>query len=340
MLRATLVVCGVLLGLVLLWRIQEVLVLLLVAILLATALEPLVRRLRRGPLSRGTGVLVIYTLIVLAIGVPTYVALPGLVEQSGAFLQNLPARLDALRMYTRGAPPPVQQAAESAVAQGANAVANPTPPAGDQLLEAGLAAVHLIFDLIMVFVLAYYWLVERAAIRRVVLGVVPASRARDVNLLWVEVEQKLGGWVRGQLLLMLAIGVLSGLGYWVLGLPNPLLLAVLAGLFEIVPMVGPILSSAPAVLVALATDPLKALVVAGYALLIQQFENNVLVPRVMAHTVGISPLVVLVGILVGAALYGLPGAFLAVPVAGALQVILAHLLRTEDAEQAETHSQV
>jgi predicted PurR-regulated permease PerM len=92
--------------------------------------------------------------------------------------------------------------------------------------------------------------------------------------------------------------------------------------------------------VALATDPVKAVIVAVYALLIQQFENNVLVPRVMAHTVGISPLVVLVGILVGAALYGLPGAFLAVPVAGALQVILAHLLRTEDAEQAATHAEV
>jgi predicted PurR-regulated permease PerM len=97
------------------------------------------------------------------------------------------------------------------------------------------------------------------------------------------------------------------------------------------------LSSAPAVLVAVASDPLKALLVAGYALLVQQIENNILVPRVMGHTIGISPLVVLVGILVGAALYGIAGAFLAVPVAGALQVILAHALHAESPEQAEAH---
>jgi predicted PurR-regulated permease PerM len=143
--------------------------------------------------------------------------------------------------------------------------------------------------------------------------------------------------VRGQLLLMLAIGVMSGVGFWALGLPNPLALAVLAGLFEIVPLVGPILSAAPAILVALAIDPWKALVVAGYALLIQQIENNILVPRIMGRTVGINPLVVLIGILIGAALYGIPGAFLAVPVAGALQVILAHTLKAEDPAQTEVH---
>jgi predicted PurR-regulated permease PerM len=90
--------------------------------------------------------------------------------------------------------------------------------------------------------------------------------------------------------------------------------------------------------VALAFDPVKALMVVGYALLVQQIENNILVPRVMGHTIGISPLVVLVGILVGAALYGIAGAFVAVPVAGALQVILAHAFDAEDAEQAETHA--
>jgi predicted PurR-regulated permease PerM len=175
-------------------------------------------------------------------------------------------------------------------------------------------------------------------LRLVLLRAVPPPRARNVNEVWLEIEQKLGGWVRGELLLMLAVGVMSGLGYWVLGLPNPLLLAVLAALFEIVPMIGPILSSAPGILVALAaTDPLKVLLLAAYALLIQQIENNVLLPRIMGHTVGISPLVVLVGILVGGALYGLPGAFLAVPIAGGLQVVLAHSLGAEDPEQAEAH---
>ncbi len=104
-------------------------------------------------------------------------------------------------------------------------------------------------------------------------------------------------------------------------------------------MIGPFLAFAPAVLVALAAiDPTRALVVVGYALVIQQIESNVLVPRVMGRTVGISSLTVLLGILVGGALAGLPGAFLAVPLAAALQVILAHTLRTEDPSQAEEHA--
>jgi predicted PurR-regulated permease PerM len=138
---------------------------------------------------------------------------------------------------------------------------------------------------------------------------------------------------------MLAIGVMATIGYFFLGLPNPVLLGVTAGLFEIVPMIGPFLAFAPAVLVALAAiDPTRALAVVGYALVIQQIESNILVPRVMGRTVGISSLTVLLGILVGGALAGLPGAFLAVPLAGALQVILAHTLRTEDPLQAEEHA--
>src|SRR5215510_2685930 len=138
----------------------------------------------------------------------------------------------------------------------------------------------------------------------------------------MEVEEKLGGWVRGRLLLMLAVGVMATLGYTVIGLPNAILLGVAAGLFEIVPMIGPFLAFAPAVLVALATNPPQAVAVLVFALVIQQIESNILVPRVMGRTVGISPLTVLLGILVGSVLAGLPGAFLAVPLAGALQVIL------------------
>jgi predicted PurR-regulated permease PerM len=170
------------------------------------------------------------------------------------------------------------------------------------------------------------------------LRTVPVRHARGVNTVWMEVEEKLGGWVRGQLLVMLAIGVMAGVGYFALGLPNPILLGVAAGLFEIIPMIGPFLAFAPAVLVALAViDPSRAVAVMVYALVIQQIESNVLVPRVLGRTVGVSPLTVLLGILVGAALAGLPGAFLAVPLAGALQVVLAHVLRTEDPSQSEEH---
>jgi len=337
--RAALVLMGIGLAGYLLWRVQEVLFLLMLAILLATAIEPLVNRLRRGPFTRGTGVLAVYTLIILAIGLPTYAVMPNLIAQASAFGDALPDRLQQLRQYAFGLQPrPLQTVALTALDSAIQAFQAPPRPAQEQIVEAGATAAHSLLSFITVFVLAYYWLVERPSIKRVVLRAVGVRHARDVNTVWMEVEEKLGGWVRGQLLLMLAIGVMATIGYVFLGLPSPAVLGIAAALFEIVPMIGPFLAFAPAVLVALATvDPARALMVVGYALVIQQIESNILVPRVMGRTVGISPLTVILGILLGGSLAGLPGAFLAVPIAGALQVVLAHMLRSEDSSQAEEH---
>jgi predicted PurR-regulated permease PerM len=338
--RAGLVLITLGLAVYLLWRVQDVLFLLILAILLATAIEPIVNRLRRGPFTRGSGVLVVYTLIILVIGIPVYAVAPSLVSQATSFGETLPERLQSLRPYAEHLQPrPLQVFALDAVDSATRAVQSPQGPAQEQIVQAGATAAHTLLSFFSVFVLAYYWLVERSSIKRVILRTVPVRHARDVNTVWMEVEEKLGGWVRGQLILMLAVGVMATIGYVMLGLPNPILLGVAAGLFEIIPMVGPFLAFAPAVLVALAAiDPTRALAVAGYALVIQQIESNILVPRVMGRTVGVSSLTVLLGILVGGALAGLPGAFLAVPLAGALQVILAHLLRTEDPAQSEEHT--
>jgi predicted PurR-regulated permease PerM len=336
--RAGLVLMGLAIGLYLLWRVQEVLFLLFLAILLATAVEPLVDRLRRGPFTRGSGTLVVYTLIILAIGVPVYALAPSLVSQASSFMDTLPDRLTELRAFALTLQPrPLQTVALTAIDSALQAVQSPRVTAQEQLVEAGATALHTIVSFLTVFVLSFYWLVERASIKRVVLRTVPPWRARDVNTVWLEVEDKLGGWVRGQLILMLAIGVAASIGYTFLGLPNSILLGVVAGLFEIVPILGPFLAFAPAVLVALAIDPTRAVGVVVYALVIQQIESNILVPRVMGRTVGVSPLTVLLGILVGSALAGVPGAFLAVPLAGAAQVILAHALHSEDPSQAEEH---
>lgn len=337
--RTTLAIVGVLAGVYFLWKIQEVLFLLFLAIMLATAIEPIVNRLRRGPFSRGTGVLAVYTTIIVAVGLPAYLLAPGLTGQSAALLEQIPGRIEELRVSAETIQPRfLQGLALSALDQAALLIRPSAPPEGTALVAAGATAAQSAINFVMVFVLALYWLVERATIKRITLRAATPRWAREVNVVWLEIEEKLGGWVRGQLILMLAIGVMAGIGYMVIGLPNALLLGVAAAFGEVVPMIGPFLAFAPAVLVALAVDPSKAILVIGYAIVIQQFESNFLVPRVMGRTVGVSPLTVLLGILVGSVLYGLPGAFLAVPLAGAIQVLLAHLLRSEDSSQAEAHA--
>jgi len=326
-------------GVYLLWRIEEVLFLLFLAILLATAIEPIVNRLRRGPFTRGTGVLVVYSTLIVLLVVAALAVVPNLVAEGGAFMEMFPQRLEALHAQAATLQPaPLRDTVTMGLDRLGETLRTPAAPAGDQIVAVGASAAHTIISALSVFVLAFYWLVERATIKRAVLRSVSTRRARHVNTVWLEIEDKLGGWVRGQLLLMLAIAVMAGITFLLIGLPDAVLLAAAAGLFEIIPMIGPILAFTPAVLVALATDPSKALVVLGCAVVIQQIESNVLVPRVMRHAVGVSPLTVLLGILTGSTLYGLPGAFLAVPIAAAVQVILAHVLQVEDAEQAQEHA--
>lgn len=336
--RAALVLVGIGLGLFLLWTIHDVLFLLFLAILLSTAIEPLVNRLRRGPFNRTSGTLVVYTAIVVIIALPTAIFAPSLIAQIDGAVATMPESIANLRPFAEQLrPQALSNSAVQAVDRFAVTVQSPAPPEPESLVEWGTSIALHVLEAITVVFLGFYWLVERATIKRAVLRLVPPQRAKEVNAIWLEVEEKLGGWVRGQLLVMAVMGVMAGIGFYVIGLPSPLLLALFAALGELIPMIGPLLGFAPAVIVALIVDPSLAIVVVVYALIIQQIEGNILVPRVMGHTVGVSPLTVVLGILIGSILYGLPGAFLAIPVAGAVQVIVAHTLGMEGPVQAEAH---
>ena len=140
------------------------------------------------------------------------------------------------------------------------------------------------------------------------------KRARDV---WNAAETRLGMWVRGQLILMASIGVATSVAYTLLGVPASLLLGLFAALAEAIPIVGPLIGAIPAVLVAATVSPQLALVVAGVYVVIQLVEGNVLVPLVMRNTIGISPFLVILSVLIGGAAGGFAGALLAVPIAAA-----------------------
>ena len=125
---------------------------------------------------------------------------------------------------------------------------------------------------------------------------------------------------------MTSIGVLSSLGYLAIGLPYPLALGALAGLLEFVPMVGPTLGAIPAVIVALSISPQAALLVVVYSIVIQMAENHILVPRLMGRSVGVSPIMVILAVFTFSSLLGITGAFLAIPLAAILQVLMDHLV--------------
>ena len=319
---ATIVI--VLLSFVFLWLIRNVLFLVFLSILLATGIEPLVNWLRRGPFNRSGGILFVYTVIFGLIALLFYLTIPPLIDEG----QNLVAG------FTNPA------TAKAAIANiGNNFIKGIATTAYDSVaslfgnfkvdastVSVGLGLFEGIFSALTVFVIAFYWLTERPIIKRFVFSFIKLENRERGRILWNSVEGKLGAWLRGQLVLMLFIGVVAAIGYTIMGLKFAFALAVFAGLAELIPLVGPYIGGAPAVLIALTQSVTLALVVIGYIVVIQLIEGNFLVPRIMESAVGVTPLTVIVGILVGSTLAGIQGALLAVPIAAAIQVVINNVL--------------
>jgi predicted PurR-regulated permease PerM len=151
--------------------------------------------------------------------------------------------------------------------------------------------------------------------------------------LWTKIQNRLGNWLRGQLILSLVIFTLTYIGLSILQIKYALVLAMLAGSFELIPYVGPILSSVPAIFLAFVQAPYLALFVILLYFIVQQLENSLIVPKVMGRVTGLNPIVVLIAVLIGAKIGGIVGTLMAVPVATALSTFLYDFNNHEDSSQ-------
>jgi predicted PurR-regulated permease PerM len=306
---------------------RNVLLLLFVSVLLASALEPMVGWLRqRLPIGRVGTILVVYlTFFVVMLGL-AFIVLPAAVSQGQKILVSLPATIDQVREWASHLRPVALSRSITALVDSVGETFAPAPPPGpDEVVKVGTAVAEGAVFLFTMLAVVFFWLVEHARLQRYTLAFLPATRRAGSRRAWNDIETRLGLWVRGQLILMGAIGVATGVTYTLLGIPGALLLGLIAALTEAIPIVGPLLGAIPAVLVAATVSPELALVVGGIYLVFQLIESNVLVPMVMRSTIGISPLLVLFSLLVGAAVGGLIGAFLAVPLAASVEIVLSHL---------------
>lgn len=305
----------------------SVLLLVFISILLASALEPVIGVLRaRIPLGRGATILVVYaTFFVLVLGL-AFVVVPAAIAQGQRILISLPPFFDQARTWAADLRPVALSNSITAVIDSGSAIFAPAPPpAPDEVVEVGTAVAEAVVALFTLLAIVYFWLVEHARLQRYVLAFFPADRRAGTREAWNEIETRLGLWVRGQLILMGVMGVATGVAYTLLGLPGALILGLIAAITEAIPIVGPLLGAVPAILVAATVSPELAVVVAVIYVMVQFVEGSVLVPIVMRNTIGISPLLVLVSLLVGSAAGGIVGAFLAVPIAATLEIAIQNL---------------
>jgi predicted PurR-regulated permease PerM len=320
----------------LLLQIRSVIVILLLGIILASAIDPFVQRLRRIGLSRGQAVLAVYLGLFVTFGGLGYLVVPPLISQGMDLYNDVPNILDNLEEQARSSD---NNFMRTTGARGIHRASiawddyTSQPPVEESTaIRFVTSVVGAIFTIFSVLIVAFYWMTEKAIIKRLLLGLVPLDKRDEAHAIWDEIEEKLGGWTRGEAILCLAIGTASGVAYYLLGLQFWLALAIFAGITELIPFLGPILGGAAAFVIALTDSWEKALAVIVIVFLIQQLEGAVLVPRVMKNAVGLSPLAVVLAVIIGGALMGILGAVIAIPVAAAVQVLVSHLiaLRMDD----------
>ena len=315
-------------------QVGTVLVTVVLSIILASAIEPIVYRLRRRGLGRGQAILIVYVALLLSIGFGFYAILPPVVRQGGALIENIPTILNNLEDQAEVSENRFIRETGTASVQRVQQFYRDTqespPIAGATAFQLVTSTFGLLFTFITTLILAFYWLTEKAIIKRLFLGLLaPRFRARAHGI-WDSVEAKLGGWTRGQLVLCLAIGLTSAVAYspLLLDLPFWLALALWSGITELIPFIGPWLGGAAAATVALTQSFETALLVVAFVIVLQQVEGAWLVPKVMKNAVGLTPLTVIIAVQVGGAIGGPVGAILAIPIAGAFQVIVQDLLAT------------
>ncbi|MFO7167303.1 MAG: AI-2E family transporter [Chloroflexota bacterium] len=333
----TVVVVLVVLAFALALAIREALVTVFLGVLLATALRPVMGRLREGNLPRYLSASAALLLLIGALlGVVVLLA-PLVVAQVSALSQELPRAYAELREELISSPYRIVRAF------GRQIRTVPAVEAGQSLGETATELVFArlpeigewLFGVLAVLAFTYYWLLYRDRSIRGLLLLLPMERRDEAEAIWLRIEDKIGAFLRGQMLLALATGALSLLGYWLVGTPYLLLMALIAGLLELIPFIGPFIAGGIAVAAAFSVSPVIGLATLVVAIIIQQLENVLLAPRIMDEAVGVKPVVTLLAFVGFAALFGLGGALLAIPLAAVLQVLFSEWMQRRASAKVE-----
>jgi predicted PurR-regulated permease PerM len=312
----------------------RVAVLVFVALLLAAGLEPLIDRIRtRTPIGRGATLLLVYAVFFALVFGLLILVVPSAIHQFNDLGPRLTPLLEEARTWARTVEPqPLSSGLIGLIdtIQDAFVPSGTEAPEPDTLIALGLTFAEAVISVISVLALVYFWLTERARMQRFALNLLPSDRRAGAREAWNEIELRLGSWIRGQLIIMGSVGVATSVAYFLIGLEGALLLGLIAALAEAIPLIGPALGALPALLVAALTGNIETVIlVAVVYFIIQVIEGNVLIPVVMRNTIGVPPFLVIASILAGAAIAGIPGALISVPVVAALLVVVERLQARE-----------
>lgn len=316
------------------YYLRDVLLVVLLSVIIASAVEPGTQWLIRRRVPRVLAVLLIYLVAVLVMVFVFYFILLPLLNQAVNFLSTLPGYLGELQIWN-----PLQNnsfLSSSSAMEGfsknfsLSQIVEQVDGYVSSLSNGFFSTASTVFGGILSFltvvVLSFYLSVEPDGVGDFLRIVTPAKNEKYILGLWKRSQHKIGLWMQGQVVLGIIIAMLVFLGLTLLGIENALLLAVLAGLFEIIPIFGPILAAVPAVTVALITNGLtSALIVVGLYVIVQQFENQLIYPLVVKKIVGVPPILSILALIIGSKLAGFMGLLISVPITTMLMELLSDI---------------
>lgn len=311
----TVIFITVFLGLLwIIFKIIDIILLFFVAFIFMSALSPLVERLVKLKVPRVAAVLLVFIAVLGSIISLFTIGLTPLVTQTSNLTQKLIDVTDTL---------------SKAHIIDQSVIKDQLSGFSGQLVNVTVDIFKNFIALVSVMVVTIYMMLDKKRIEDYGTSLF-GNRQEQAQLLMRRIEDKLGAWLRGQIILSLVIGVGVYIGLTILGIEFALPLAILAGLLEVVPVIGPIISAIPAVLIALTISPVFAALIAGFYIAIQQVEGHFVVPQVMKRAVGLNPLLVILAVSVGSRLLGIGGALLAVPIAVVIQLIIQEGLKIQE----------
>lgn len=325
-----------------LYYIFDIVLVVVAAIILASAIEPLVRRIMRYRIHRVLAVIFVYLIIAVIIGALLVFFVPTVATEMVQFLKNLPETFSLDSLWA-----PVQSlglhVGETTMAPGTISVSDFVNELQSFITGSSTGAFKTIsvlfggaLGLILIMVLSFYLAVQEDGVGDFLRIVTPIRHHEYIIHLWKRSQRKIGYWLQGQLLLGVVVGVLVYLVLLIVGIPHALLLALLAAVFEIIPVFGPIISSVPAILIAFSDQGIgTGLLLIGLYIIIYQFESQLFYPLVVKKIVGISPIVVILALVIGAKLAGVLGALISVPLSAVLMEYVSDVEHRKKAEIAE-----
>lgn len=298
---------------VFLWLVRDIILLLLLALILASAMEPLVDYLHDRKIPRGLSVFVVYIIVVGLAVLVIYLMIPPVIEQFKILQNDLPR-------YTQSLEAKFPSFDLHSFFQ--NLISGFS---GGNVVTSTFGVFNGVLSGIAVLIISFYLVAEQKGMKTFVASLIPVNHHDFTLNLIHKIQKKMGLWVIGQIIISFGIFIFTYIGLLILHVQYALVLALVAGLFEIVPYIGPFISAIPAMFIAFIQDPTLAIWVAILYVLVHEVEGYVLVPKIMEKTVGTSPLLTLLALLVGYQLAGIVGLIISVPLATALSVAVAEL---------------